>query len=183
MRYLALLRGINVGGKNILKMPDLRCVFEGLGCKDVTTYIQSGNVLFESKLKNAVRLPVAIEGALAAKFACTAPVVLVPEERLKTVVKNAPPGFGADPAQYRYDVVFLRPPLHARAVLSTISLKAGVDEAFEGNGVLYLKRLTIKASQSHLPKLTRNAAYRNMTIRNWNTTSELYRLISSRTDS
>jgi len=179
VRYLALLRGINVGGKNILKMPDVRCVFEGLGCKDVTTYIQSGNVLFESELKNAPRLSVAIEKALAAKFACSAPTVLVSEEQLETVVKNAPPGFGAHPAQYRYDVAFVKPSLQARAILPTISLKAGVDEAFEGNGVLYLKRLTTRASQSHLPRLTRHAAYRSMTIRNWNTTSKLYQLISS----
>ena len=178
MRYLALLRGINVGGKNIIAMPDIRRIFEGLGFKNVTTYIQSGNVLFESKLKNAVKLSVTIEKALAAEFACTSPVVIVSKEQLESVVKNAPPAFGVDPTQYRYDVVFVRPPLRARAVLPTISLKAGVDEASEGNGVLYLKRLTIRASQSHLPKLTRNAAYKSMTIRNWNTTSELCRLIS-----
>ena len=178
MRYLALLRGINVGGKNLIAMPDIRRIFEGLGCKNVTTYIQSGNVLFESKLKNAVSLSVTIEKALAAEFACTCPVVIVPKEQLESVVKNAPPAFGGDPTQYRYDVVFVRPPLRARAVLPTISLKAGVDEASEGNGVLYLKRLIIRASQSYLPKLTRNAAYKSMTIRNWNTTSELCRLIS-----
>jgi uncharacterized protein (DUF1697 family) len=181
VRYLALLRGINVGGNNLVKMPDVRRVFEGVGCKDVTTYIQSGNVLFESRLKNTVRLSAAIEEALTAKSGCTAPVVLVTEEQLESVVKNAPAGFGAGPAHYKYDVIFVRPPLYAQAVLPTISLNAGVDEAFEGNGVLYIKRLTIRASQSHFPKLTRHAAYRSMTIRNWNTTRELYRLIRSRT--
>lgn len=45
-RYLALLRGINVGGKNIIKMADLKACFESLGFADVVTYIQSGNVLF-----------------------------------------------------------------------------------------------------------------------------------------
>jgi uncharacterized protein (DUF1697 family) len=49
------------GGKNIIRMPDLRRVFEQLGCKDVTTYIQSGNVLFESKLKKMGMLSVSIE--------------------------------------------------------------------------------------------------------------------------
>ena len=53
---MALLRGINVGGKNIIKMPDLRRIFEEVGCMDVSTYIQSGNVLFESKLNRTALL-------------------------------------------------------------------------------------------------------------------------------
>ena len=49
--YIALLRGINVGGKNIIKMVDLRRVFEAMGLSEVQTYIQSGNVLFKSKVE------------------------------------------------------------------------------------------------------------------------------------
>lgn len=179
MRYLALLRGINVGGKNLVKMPDLRSVFEGLGCQGVSTYIQSGNVLFESKLRNAAKLAAAIEEALAAQVPCAPPVVLVSGEQLETVVKKAPPGFGAEPEQYRYDVMFVRPPVEAKSVLPTISLRAGVDEALEANGVVYLRRLTSRASQSQLSKLTRHAHYRSMTVRNWNTTSELCRLLKN----
>ena len=177
MRYLALLRGVNVGGKNILRMPDLRCVLEGLGCTRVTTYIQSGNVVFDSRLKNPVKLSAAIEESLASQVACPARVVVVGEDRLAAVVNNAPPEFGALPAQFRYDVVFLKPHLDARALLPTISLKPGVDEAFAANGVLYLRRLTFRATQSRLPQLTRHAAYPGMTIRNWNTTTKLHRLI------
>ena len=179
MRYLALLRGINVGGKNIIKMAALRRVFESLGCKDVTTYIQSGNVLFESKLKNTGVLSFSIEGALAAEFTGAFPVLVLSREKLERVVKNAPSGFGEDPARYRYDVAFVKSPFRAGLILPTISLKDGVDAAFERNGVLYLSRLTMRASQSHLPRITRNAAYGSMTIRNWKTTTELCRLISS----
>ena len=177
MRYLALLRGINVGGKNIIKMPDLRACFDRLGLDNVTTYIQSGNVLFDCKLKNATKVSVGIEEALASEFSCASAVVIVPEAQLEKVVMQAPPSFGTDPAAYRYDVVFLRPPFRARDVLPTISLKTGVDEAYEANGVLYFQRLTARATQSHFPKIVSNAAYKSMTIRNWNTTTELYRLI------
>jgi uncharacterized protein (DUF1697 family) len=180
VRYLALLRGINVGGRNIVKMPDLRACFDRLGLNNVTTYIQSGNVLFDCKLKNPVTLSVVIEEALAAEVSCTPAVVVVPEEQLERVVRRAPLSFGTDPAAYRYDVVFLKPPVRARDVMPTISLKAGVDDAFEANGVLYLERLKARASQSHLPKLVNSAAYKSMTVRNWNTTTELYRLISGR---
>jgi uncharacterized protein (DUF1697 family) len=56
VQYLALLRGINVGGKNIIKMADLKACFESLGFSDVVTYIQSGNVLFKSADKDKVEV-------------------------------------------------------------------------------------------------------------------------------
>ncbi len=177
MRYVALIRGINVGGKNLIKMPDLRRVFEELGCKSVSTYIQSGNVLFESKIKTAGRLASSIEEALTAKFGGTFPVVVLRRDEIETVMKNAPAAFGDQPDEYRYDVVFLRAPARAAVLLPTIRLKEGVDEAFERNGVLYFRRLTARASQSHISRITQHAAYRSMTIRNWNTTRELCRLI------
>ena len=179
MRYLALLRGINVGGKNIVKMSDLRRLFEGLGCKDVTTYIQSGNVLFESTIKDAATLSASIERGLEDELSGHFPVVVLNARQLQRVTRNAPSGFGEDPTQYRYDVVFVRPPYRAALILPTVSLKSGVDQAFEGNGVLYLKRLTLRATESHLSRVTRNAAYGSMTIRNWRTTNELCRLLSS----
>jgi uncharacterized protein (DUF1697 family) len=178
VRYLALLRGINIGGKNIVNMAELRACFERLNLNDVTTYIQSGNVLFDSRVINAARLSGVIEEALAAEFGCNSIVVVVSEGQLGKVVTQAPPGFGADPAQYRYDVVFLKPPTRAPDVLP-ISLKGGVDEAFAGSGVLYFSRLNERATQSHLPRLINHPAYRSMTIRNWNTISKLSRLIGA----
>ena len=55
-RYVALLRGINVGGKNLIRMPALKAAFEAAGFEDVSTYIQSGNVLFSSPSRSARRL-------------------------------------------------------------------------------------------------------------------------------
>ena len=105
-------------------------------------------------------------------------MVLVDGKQLESVVKKAPPGFGNDPVRHRYDVIFLKLPLRADSILPGISLKDGVDEAFERNGVLYLQRLASRASQSHFPKLTRHPAYGGMTVRNWRTTVELCRLIA-----
>ena len=177
VKYLALLRGINVGGKNLVSMADLRACLGQLQLRNLTTYIQSGNVLFESRYKSPLRLSTVIENALTREFGFASLVVIVTEEQLERVITQAPAAFGVQPAQYRYDVAFLKPPIAARDVLSTIRLKDGVDEAFEANGVLYLQRLIARASQSHLPKLIDHPAYKNMTIRNWRTTTELHRLI------
>lgn len=174
---MALVRGINVGGKNLIKMPQLRRVFEGLGYENVATYIASGNVLFESKLKNTTALAASIEEAMAAKFGGTFPVVVLSRAQLEAVMKKAPPTFGEDPDRYRYDVVFLKAPFRAELVLPTIKVKSGVDEALERNGVLYMRRLTVRAGQSYFSKIVQHAAYKSMTIRNWKTTTELCRLI------
>jgi uncharacterized protein (DUF1697 family) len=177
LKYLALLRGINVGGNNLISMAGLRRCIEDCGLKNVTTYIQSGNVLFESAAQDIARLAGKIESALSAQFGYTALIVLLPEHQLSAVVDGAPDQFGADPATYRYDVIFLRPPYRARDVLPTVKLKEGVDEAFANDHAIYCRRLISKATQSHLPKLISHPAYKSMTIRNWNTTSKLHQLI------
>jgi uncharacterized protein (DUF1697 family) len=76
-----------------------------------------------------VRLYLKIERALGAAFGGAFPVVVVPQEQLDRLVKNAPPAFGADAARYRHYKAFVKPPLLAREILPTISLKDGVDEA------------------------------------------------------
>jgi uncharacterized protein (DUF1697 family) len=63
-RYIALLRGINVGGNTLIKMPDLKVCFESLGFTDVVTYIQSGNVVFSTRNDNAEEITQLIESGL-----------------------------------------------------------------------------------------------------------------------
>jgi uncharacterized protein (DUF1697 family) len=177
LRYLALLRGINVGGNNLVSMADLRRCLEDTGLKKVSTYIQSGNVLFESSARSPARLAEKIEAALSARFSYTALVVLVNEDQLEAVIDGAPDQFGADPGNYRYDVIFLRSPFQAPAVFPTLKLKEGVDEAFANEHAIYCWRLISKASQSSLSKLVAHPAYKSMTIRNWNTTNKLHKLM------
>jgi uncharacterized protein (DUF1697 family) len=174
---VALLRGINVGGNNMIGMADLRRCFEDAGLENVRTYIQSGNVLFQSSAREASRLARKIESVLSGRFGYTALVVLVSEAQLQSVVEEAPAEFGNDSSQYRYDVIFVRPPVRAPEVLPTLKLKEGVDEAFANDHVIYCRRLISKAGQSYFPKLITHPAYKSMTIRNWNTTSKLHKLM------
>jgi len=178
-RYVALLRGINVGGGNVIRMTDLKECFEGFGCAEVATYIQSGNVVFRSKEKDPATLVASIERALSGRFAYAARAVVLDHKQLAHVVLRAPAGFGKQPAKYRYDVMFLRPPVTATEVIQTITLKQGVDTAAKGKGVLYFSRLISKATQSHLPKIIALPVYQQMTIRNWNTTTKLLALMDA----
>jgi uncharacterized protein (DUF1697 family) len=177
-RYVALLRGINVGGNNLIGMPALKAAFEAQGYADVVTYIQSGNVVFSSSERSTVLVP-RIEAALGKAFDYAASVVLRSRQQMHGVVHGAPGGLGARPAQYRYDVLFLKPPLVASQVLKVVPTKAGVDQVFAGSGVLYFSRLMEKASQSYLSRLVSMPVYRQITARNWNTTTRLLAIMEA----
>jgi len=176
-RYVALLRGINVGGKNLIKMPALKSCFEASGFEDVVTYIQSGNVVFASRETGAVGLTLRIEAMLAKTFAYQATVVVRNRPQMRAVVDRAPDGFGAEPAKYRYDVIFLKEPLTAKAAMKSVPTRPGVDEAYAGTGVLYFSRLIEKATQSRLNKIVSSPIYPSVTIRNWNTTTKLVKMV------
>lgn len=177
MRYKALLRGINVGGNNIIKMEDLRACFVAIGFADVKTYIQSGNVLFCSDNEDKLELVNRIESELSRRFNYQSKIVLVSQNQIETVIKTAPEGFGTKPEEFRYDVVFLKEPLSSNEAFQSLKLREGVDNAYVGKDVLYLSRLISRAGQSYLSKIISLPVYQFMTIRNWNTTTKLFELI------
>ena len=177
-RYVALLRGINVGGNNLIKMTALKTCFEKQGLLEVVTYIQSGNVIFGAD-GAADTLCGRIERALAAAFRYDANVVLRTHKEMQQTVARAPKGFGTEPDKYRYDVIFLKAPLTAPAAIKAVLTAPGVDEAHAGPGVLYFSRLISKASQSRLSKIASSPIYKNVTIRNWNTTTKLLQMMDA----
>jgi uncharacterized protein (DUF1697 family) len=176
VHYVALLRGINVGGNNLIRMPALKACFEAAGLSDVSTYIASGNVLFTAT-PNKRALTTKTEAILAKTFNYPARVVLRSFEEMRAVVQNAPKGFGTKPREYRYDVFFLREPLTADEALTSMSAKPGVDRIAAGDGVLYTSRLISRATSSRLGRIVGTPVYRDMTIRNWNTTRKLHELL------
>ena len=175
--WLALLRGINVGGRNVIRMADLRECFESEGFFDVATYIQSGNVVFRSTPTECGALTARIEGMLAAAFNYGAKITLRSRGQMRAVIDGAPPGFGAQPEDYRYDVLFLMSDLTATDAMEHVSARPGVDESWAGEGVLYFSRLIAKASRSHLSRIASMPVYQSMTIRNWRTTTRLLQLM------
>ncbi len=172
-RFVALLRGINVGGNNIIKMADLKTCFENVGFANVVTYIQSGNVLFDSDEIDLLQLSQQIEKTLSERFNYNSKVVLLSQQALIQIINAAPNGFGVNPDEYRYDVIFLKQPLTSEEALSKIKTKKGVDFVTASEGVLYFSRLSAMSGQSQMTKMVGTAIYKEMTIRNWNTTTKL----------
>jgi uncharacterized protein (DUF1697 family) len=173
---LALLRGINVGGKAIIKMADLKAAFVELGFYDVSSYIQSGNVLFKTKgnKNDAAKL---LETELTRKFATDIKVVIITAKEMIDIINNKPKGFGEDPARH-FDVMFIRKPLTSGTLFKTLQLRDGVDRAEKGKGVIYYSKLLARAGQSYLPRIIQSPHYQNITIRNWNTVQKLGELLT-----
>lgn len=176
--YLALIRGINVGGKNLIRMTELRAAFESMGFSDVATYIQTGNVFFDAPRQRRADLADRVESELQATFEVPLKVVLLTKGQLEGVVEGAPEEFGSP--ECKCDVIFLRSPLTVAKAFPLLEMREGVDAASPGKGVLYFSRLAEKASGSRLSRVVALPEYKNMTIRNWRTTTKLLEVMAER---
>lgn len=185
--YAVLLRGINVGGKNRVPMAALKSCLEdegigGGGFGDVSTYIQSGNVILRSDL-DASALAAEIERLLPTKFTLDSAVVRVlaiPHPAYREIVARAPDSFGDDPATFRYNTVFLMG-VDTEEALGQITAREGVDAVWPGPGVVYFRNSIAEATKSHLARVVQKPIYASLTIRNWNTTTKLLALLDERT--
>jgi uncharacterized protein (DUF1697 family) len=176
MTYVALLRGINVGGRNLLRMVDLRVCLERRGFRSVSTYIQSGNVIFESDLTDRAKLTTAMRRALTAEFGYDSPILVRSRDQLKAVVARAPREWKSRTDLRRY-VAFLREPLTAKQALKELDPKHGVDFVKAGDGVLYMSTLLRHLKQSGFTKVVGKEIYRDMTIRNYGTCQKILALM------
>jgi uncharacterized protein (DUF1697 family) len=176
--FVALLRGVNLAGRNRVSMPELRSALEAIGLEDVITYIQSGNVVFRSRSGGAQKLAAAIEGAISERFEIDVVVILRTRAELARVAAGNPfLRAGADASKLH--VIFLggRPPKMAAAQLDPERSPPG-EFRLEGREI-YL----------HLPtgfgrsKLTVDYFERRLdvaaTARNWKTVTKLLELTES----
>ena len=140
-RYVALLRGINVGGRNKVAMADLREAFEAAGHTSVSTYIQSGNVLFGSD-RPARSLEGELEELLEARFGVPLVVVVRSHRQLRNVVQKAPAGFGEHPDRFHSDAAFLKGPLTSSKAMQVVRLARGRRPGLAGH-----RRALLRAAQ------------------------------------
>ena len=180
MKYLVLLRGINVGGKNKVAMAELKAGLEKLGYKNVTTYINSGNAMLEATQK-ASEIAKNIEATLPKLFKLDSElikVLVISEHTLQDVIAAAPKGFGQEPATYHSDVIFLMD-ITPKEALPVFSPKEGIDRIWPGNGVIYSQRLSAQRTKSRLGRIVGTPPYKSMTIRSWSTTIKLASLLQA----
>jgi uncharacterized protein (DUF1697 family) len=176
---LCLLRGINVGGNNIIKMEDLKKTFEEMQCAGVKTYIQSGNVIFFSDGQAKEQLLRTIEQTLSKKYGYEARAVLLTLAEMRTVIAGIPAEWEANPGEYRCDVWFVRRPATVADLMRSVKTREGVDQVRRGRTVMYAWRLTRLAGKTYFTKIIQEPVYQNITIRNWNTAKKLLDLMEA----
>jgi uncharacterized protein (DUF1697 family) len=174
-RYVALLRSVNVAGHGRLAMDELRQSFATLGYADVSTYIQTGNVLFATPSKSQKKLASDIEAQLEHDFG-TSPAVLVRSvDELAAVAASSPyPKGGADPARHHVTFLAERPSRQRLAAFDPPS--RGRDELTIIDREVYVHT----PDGYHATKLTGTYLERHLgvvsTTRNWNTVTKLLAL-------
>jgi uncharacterized protein (DUF1697 family) len=176
-KYVALLRGINVRGKNALSMTALRGHFEKAGCRNVRTYIQSGNVLFEAPPGVATALQAEIPKAILGGEGLTVPVVLRTLAELAAIVKGNP--FAKEPDEKILAVAFLT------TKPSPVQCAALDPNRSPGDTFDAREREIYMHCPSTLGRTKLTTAYfdrvleQTTTIRNWATTKKLHALLSA----
>ena len=178
--YLALLRGINVGGKNKVPMAGLKTLLEEIGLEGVSTYIASGNAMFRSGLA-ASTIARKIEDGLTATFKLDdelVKVLVLSHAQLKAIVDQRPKGFGDAPDTYHSDAIFLMD-IDRDEAFAVFKPRDGVDKVWPGEGVIYSQRLSAERTKSRLSKMMESPLYKSMTIRSWQTTLKLLELMEA----
>jgi len=174
-RHVALLRGINVGGKNKLPMADLNALCAAVGCTEVSTYIQSGNVVFSASARLASGIADKIAQAIAKKLGLNVPVVIRSAAEMVAVTRNNPyltPGANPD----KLYVVFLADPPSAASVAS-LDAKRSPPDTFVVRGQEIYLCLPNGAGRSKLTNAYFDAKLRTVsTARNWRTVLQLAKL-------
>lgn len=180
-RWVALLRGVNVGGHNRVPMRDLRAVLEGLGHSDVATYLQSGNAVLTSGETDPVRLAGAIEGGIAAHLGLTIAVLVRTRDELAAVAADNPfLAAGADPAHLH--AVFLSGDPDPERLAPLQDGRYAPEELRAGERVLYL-HLPNGMGRSQLAVdlgKVRTVPGVTATVRNWRTVTNVLALADTR---
>lgn len=167
MKYIALFRGINVGGNRKVEMKKLKTIFESLGFTEVSTYINSGNVIFESNHDPKTVL-LAITTCLEKYFDFEIPTLVKTEKEMKKIADAIPSDWQNDPTQ-RTDIAYLFPDVDSKKIIEELPFKKEFVDVRYVKGAIFWNIKKEDVNKSQLAKLISHKLYKSMTIRNVNT--------------
>lgn len=175
MKYIALLRGINVGGHKIIPMATLRTIFESAGFKNVRTYIQSGNVVFDAAAKNSASVRLTVEQLLSETLHYTVPVLIrTAGEMKKTVAGNPLAGRHVEKKTKMYVVFLETKPAQDRIAALLATQVKGMTFAVGAREIFCLLDATFKGNDSPFSNTAiEKILGQSTTTRNWNTVTIL----------
>lgn len=179
MRYVVLLRGVNVGGSRRVAKVDFQQVLESLGFRDVVIYINSGNAVFTSDSDVKVY---DIQAALEARFGFIIPTLLVSGEQMRKIAEAIPSEWSNDTPKpdksgQKSDVLFLFDEINTPGIVEQIGYNPEVETIFYVDGALVANITRKNQARGSLQKLVGSKLYHKMTIRNITTVKKLAELV------
>ena len=177
MIYVALLRGINVGGKNKMAMPRLKRTFEEVGLTDVTTYINSGNVIFKDSRRKPATIISALEKAIEQDFGLQIKVLIRDLAAIRKTIKALPDNWTNDNSM-KCDVMFLWDGFDRKDILDDLKIKPDIEDVVYVPGAIIWRVDRPNVTRTGMMKLLGTDLYKGMTIRNCNTVRKLAELMT-----
>ncbi|CAM4046787.1 DUF1697 domain-containing protein [Saccharibacillus endophyticus] len=176
MIYIALLRGINVGGNNKIDMKTLKAVFESAGMERVKTYINSGNIVFSNDTFSQAELVPVLEAAIEARFDLRIRVLIRSLDEMQAVCDVLPESW-SNGGEMKSDVFFLWDEVDEANAPSALPLTPGVGTLLTAPRALLYSVNREDAGRSGMNKLIGSKLYAQMTVRNVNTTRQIMKLM------
>ena len=176
MIYVALLRGINVGGKNKINMKLLKETFIRIGMRSVVTYINSGNVIFADMQHNKAEITTLLEKAICEDFQLEIKVLVRSINDFDQVIKVIPESWKND-KDMKCDVLFLWDEIDGETLQRELEIKPDIDKVIYAPGAILWAVDKRNVTKSGLLKLAGTSLYKKMTGRNVNTTRKLYEIM------
>jgi uncharacterized protein (DUF1697 family) len=175
-KYILLLRGINVGGKNKISMKELKELLDENGFRDVVTYINSGNIIFSSENSDVEFLKKNCEALILEKFKLDLSVMIISAEELIEAISNSPYWWDAD-KESKHNAIFIMPPITAEEVFEEVgSIKPEYEKISNFGRVIFWSAPLETFSKTRWSSVAGKSIYNSITIRNSNTVKKLTEL-------
>lgn len=174
--YIALLRGINVGGNNKIDMKQLKTAFESEGFENVKTYINTGNIIFTDDTRSQSDIITTLEEAIETHFNLQIKVLLRTLKDFETLMQHLPETWTNDENQ-KSDVLFLWEAVDRPQVIEELTIKPKIDTVHYVPGAILWNINRANVTRSGLQELPKSKLYKQVTIRNVNTTRKIYELM------
>lgn len=178
MVFIALLRGINVGGNNKIDMKQLKQTFERVGMKDVVTYINTGNIIFSINGRSKNELSSILEEAIHHDFGLQIKVVVRSMDDVREIIREIPDTWEND-KDMKSDVMFLWEEIDDESVLENLVIKPNIDTVKYVPGAILWSVDKVNVTKSGMSKIIGSKIYKQVTVRNVNTTRKIYELMEA----
>jgi uncharacterized protein (DUF1697 family) len=178
--HLALLRGINVSGHNMIKMEALKTTLEAIGFQNVQTYIQSGNVFVDTEEENASKVGFLIKQEIFKVFGHEVPIVVITKEDLEACFKNNPFLREKEIDIKKLYVAFISIVLQSTSINDLKISQFKPDEASIDGSRIFIKYAVGAGKTRFDQKYIEKKLNVTATIRNWNTVTQLLKMYEER---